>query len=90
MNNNKKVQKYSIRKYSVGAASILIGTLLFLNPSTAEAQELEPKSNETTTKENEELSQGNDVTNTDEVQEQELPAEVNTSQKLMNHQTLKK
>ncbi|MGS0665434.1 GA-like domain-containing protein [Staphylococcus arlettae] len=81
MNNNKKVQKYSIRKYSVGAASILIGTLLFLNPSTAEAQELEPKSNETTTKENEELSQGNDVTNTDEVQEQELPAEVNTSQK---------
>ncbi|MCP8713631.1 YSIRK-type signal peptide-containing protein [Staphylococcus arlettae] len=51
MNNNKKVQKYSIRKYSVGAASILIGTLLFLNPSTAEAQELEPKSNETTTKE---------------------------------------
>ncbi|PTH57235.1 hypothetical protein BU599_10875 [Staphylococcus arlettae] len=81
MNNNKKVQKYSIRKYSVGAASILIGTLLFLNTSTAEAQELEPKSNETTTKENEELSQGNDVTNTDEVQEQELPAEVNTSQK---------
>ncbi|PTH23092.1 GA-like domain-containing protein, partial [Staphylococcus arlettae] len=73
--------KYSIRKYSVGAASILIGTLLFLNTSTAEAQELEPKSNETTTKENEELSQGNDVTNTDEVQEQELPAEVNTSQK---------
>ncbi|MBM2659418.1 YSIRK-type signal peptide-containing protein, partial [Staphylococcus pseudoxylosus] len=35
----KKRNKYSIRKFAVGASSILIGSLLFLNVGTVEAAE---------------------------------------------------
>ena len=35
----KKQNKYSIRKFSVGASSILIGALLFLGAGTAQAAE---------------------------------------------------
>ncbi|MRF38586.1 YSIRK-type signal peptide-containing protein, partial [Staphylococcus sp. KY49P] len=35
----KKRNKYSIRKFTVGASSILIGSLLFLNIGTVEAAE---------------------------------------------------
>ena len=37
----KKQNKYSIRKFSVGASSILIGALLFLGAGTAQAAEEE-------------------------------------------------
>lgn len=34
MDNQRRLQKFSIRKYTIGTCSILIGTLLFLgNPS---------------------------------------------------------
>ncbi|WP_440868031.1 YSIRK-type signal peptide-containing protein, partial [Staphylococcus shinii] len=41
----KKRNKYSIRKFAVGASSILIGSLLFLNIGTVQAAE-ENKQNE--------------------------------------------
>ena len=37
----KKQNKYSIRKFSVGASSILIGALIFLGAGTAQAAEEE-------------------------------------------------
>ena len=42
----KKQNKYSIRKFSVGASSILIGSLLFLGSGTAQASEENSQQND--------------------------------------------
>ena len=34
---NKQVQRFSIRKYSLGAVSVLLGTLLFAGTQTVAA-----------------------------------------------------
>jgi triacylglycerol lipase len=39
LNMDKRQNKYSIRKFTFGASSILIGSLLFLGVGTAQAAE---------------------------------------------------
>ncbi|MBO3062544.1 Rib/alpha-like domain-containing protein [Mammaliicoccus fleurettii] len=84
MDNQRRLQKFSIRKYTIGTCSILIGTLLFLgNPSDkafASAknidvtnQEESVKPTETTNDTSNELSNQN--TNENVVQNNEAPTD---------------
>ncbi|MDT3995733.1 Rib/alpha-like domain-containing protein, partial [Mammaliicoccus fleurettii] len=92
MDNQRRLQKFSIRKYTIGTCSILIGTLLFLgNPSDkafaseknidVTNQEESVKPTETTNDTSNELSNQN--TNENVEQNNEAPTDkINTNEQI--------